>query len=106
MICSRFVNEYSKSSVDLIELYLSNNSFSADSKKLLKSNYSILELCGVLLIFRKCWGDWDSVSCYACGLMGIDPESDEEVSNNFHPWTKLFSNYYYRITMRALNTYL
>ena len=27
------------------------------------------------------WGDWDSVSCYACGLAGIDPETDEEVLN-------------------------
>ena len=25
------------------------------------------------------WGEWDSVSCYACGLASIDPETDEEV---------------------------
>merc|ERR1719318_1116105 len=24
------------------------------------------------------WGEWDSVSCYACGLATIDPETDEE----------------------------
>ena len=28
------------------------------------------------------WGDWHSVTCYACGLATIDPESDEEVSDN------------------------
>merc|ERR1719334_2253578 len=27
---------------------------------------------------NQVWGDWDSVSCYACGLASIDPESDEE----------------------------
>ena len=25
------------------------------------------------------WGEWDSVSCYACGLASIDPETDQEV---------------------------
>jgi len=24
------------------------------------------------------WGEWDSVSCYACGLASVDPERDEE----------------------------
>ena len=28
------------------------------------------------------WGEWDSVSCYACGLATIDPETDAEVCND------------------------
>jgi len=31
------------------------------------------------------WGEWDSVSCYACGLAAIDPESDIEGSYGTNP---------------------
>ncbi|XP_023321559.1 uncharacterized protein LOC111696238 [Eurytemora carolleeae] len=36
----------------------------------------------VLLLSLPCtvigWGEWDSVSCYSCGLPTIDPEKDEQ----------------------------
>ena len=25
-------------------------------------------------VFGEEWGDWDSVTCFACGLASIDPE--------------------------------
>ena len=25
------------------------------------------------------WGEWDSVSCYTCGITATDPEDDQEV---------------------------
>merc|ERR1719206_784886 len=31
------------------------------------------------------WGEWDSVSCYACGLASIDPETDEEGTYGIAP---------------------
>merc|ERR1719334_1949120 len=34
---------------------------------------------------NQVWGDWDSVSCYACGLAAIDPESDIEGSYGTNP---------------------
>jgi hypothetical protein len=30
-------------------------------------------------VCRVGWGEWDSVSCYTCGLSSINPERDQPV---------------------------
>ena len=31
------------------------------------------------------WGEWDSVTCYACGLLSIDPEVDQPGTYSINP---------------------
>ena len=37
------------------------------------------------LVEQVVWGDWDSVSCYSCGLAGVDPEQDNPGSYGIDP---------------------
>merc|ERR1719433_2537109 len=34
---------------------------------------------------EEVWGEWDSVTCYACGLLSIDPEVDVPGSYSINP---------------------
>ena len=34
---------------------------------------------------EEVWGEWDSVTCYACGLLSIDPEVDMAGSYSINP---------------------
>ena len=34
---------------------------------------------------QEVWGNWDSVTCYACGLLSIDPEVDSAGSYSINP---------------------
>ena len=31
------------------------------------------------------WGDWESVTCFTCGLEDVDPESDQEGTYGIDP---------------------